>query len=88
MQCFDILPFLRLTATRDSGTFRQTLGLATLKDIFYSCDVFEGAEKHILPIQARIEPGESYFHLRLSARIFNFKILPEPGLESRPFRSR
>jgi len=42
--------------------------------------MFEGAEKHILPIQARIEPGESYFHLRLSARIFNFKILPEPGL--------
>lgn len=78
-----------LTIGRYKGrTFRQTLGLATLKDIFYSCDVFEGAEKHILLIQARIEPGESYFHLRLSARIFNFKILPEPGLQSRLFRSR
>lgn len=87
MQCSDVLPSLRLAATKDSGTFRQTLGLATLKDIFYSCDVFEGAEKHILPLQAGIEPGESYFHLRLSARIFNFKILPEPGLQSRLFRS-
>jgi len=63
------------------------LGLATLKDIFYSCDVFEGAEKHILPIQAKIEPGESYFHLvsRLESSILKF---PEPGLPSRLFRSR
>lgn len=27
------------------GWFWQMLGQATLKDIFYSCDVFEGAEK-------------------------------------------
>lgn len=33
---------------------KQTLGLATLKDIFYSCDVFEGAEKtHSADISAR-----------------------------------
>lgn len=46
----------------------QTLGLATLKDIFYSCDVFEGAEKTHSP-----DPRNRMYVLP-SCEAFNFKI--------------
>lgn len=51
----------------------QTLGLATLKDIFYSCDVFEGAEKTHSP-----DPRNRMYVLP-SCEAFNFKILFDWG---------